>query len=40
MLTSLLITAFQPIVGLATDGVVGVEALTRFVAEPAATPGV
>lgn len=33
-----LMTAFQPIVGLATNSVIGVEALSRFGAEPARTP--
>ncbi|MDQ1750991.1 MAG: hypothetical protein QOE71_2047 [Pseudonocardiales bacterium] len=36
----LLLTAFQPIHDLKTGDVVGVEALTRFVAEPGATPDV
>jgi PAS domain S-box-containing protein len=36
----LLLTAFQPICDLKNGGVVGVEALTRFVAEPGVTPDV
>ena len=36
----LLVTAFQPIVGLATGSVVGVEGLSRFVSEPTVSPDV
>jgi EAL domain-containing protein (putative c-di-GMP-specific phosphodiesterase class I) len=36
----LLLTAFQPIRDLKTGDVVGVEALTRFIAEPGTTPDV
>ena len=37
---NLLLTAFQPIIDLATSKVVGAEALSRFVADPSATPDI